>query len=117
MMLMAYWSFAVQPGTAVTAPGDDEVRHHKGCRTFLLRPRARRPSDSERYPHAEANLPTRYPTHRKQRGGSKFDDTRGNGLKTGGYLHLPKDTHHYEWNTEDTVIQLSGTGPDRDDLP
>jgi hypothetical protein len=48
---------------------------------------------------------------------SKFDDTRGNGLKTGGYLHLPKDTHHYEWNTEDTVIQLSGTGPDRDDLP
>ena len=21
------------------------------------------------YPHAEANLPTRYPTHRKQRGG------------------------------------------------
>jgi hypothetical protein len=48
---------------------------------------------------------------------SKFDDARGNGLKTGGYLHLPKDTHHYEWNTEDTVIQLSGTGPDRDDLP
>jgi hypothetical protein len=22
------------------------------------------------YPHAEANLPTRYPTHRKQRGGN-----------------------------------------------
>ena len=33
------------------------------------------------------------------------------GLKAGGYLHLPKNTHHYEWNTEDTVIQLSGIGP------
>src|SRR3984957_21257940 len=52
----------------MTAHGDDEVRRHKGCRTFLLRPRAPRPSDPE-LPHAEANLPTRYPTHRKQRGG------------------------------------------------
>src|SRR5580700_10009281 len=68
MMLMGYWSCAVQPGTAMTAHGDDEVRRHKGCRTFLLRPRAPRPSDPE-LPHAEANLPTRYPTHRKQRGG------------------------------------------------
>jgi hypothetical protein len=25
------------------------------------------------YPHAEANLPTRYPTHRKQRGGKKIE--------------------------------------------
>ena len=44
---MGYWSCAVQPGTAMTAHGDDEVRRHKGCRTFLLRPRARRPSDPE----------------------------------------------------------------------
>jgi hypothetical protein len=43
--------------------------------------------------------------------GDKFDPARGEGLKTGGYLHLPKNTHHYEWNTEDTVIQLSGMGP------
>src|ERR1700720_2554771 len=71
MMLMGYWSCAVQPGTAMTAHGDDEVRRHKGCRTFLLRPRAPRPSDPE-LPHAEANLPTRYPTHRKQRGGQGF---------------------------------------------
>src|SRR5580700_2022710 len=70
MMLMGYWSCAVQPGTAMTAHGDDEVRRHKGCRTFLLRPRAPRPSDPE-LPHAEANLPTRYPTHRKQRGGAR----------------------------------------------
>src|SRR5580704_17682988 len=71
MMLMGYWSCAVQPGTAMTAHGDDEVRRHKGCRTFLLRPRAPRPSDPE-LPHAEANLPTRYPTNRKQRGGQKI---------------------------------------------
>jgi quercetin dioxygenase-like cupin family protein len=43
--------------------------------------------------------------------GDKFDPARGDGLKAGGYLHLPKNTHHYEWNTEDTVIQLSGVGP------
>jgi hypothetical protein len=33
------------------------------------------------------------------------------GLKTGGYLHLPKGTHHYEWTNEYTVIELSGVGP------
>src|SRR5580704_12143513 len=76
MMLMGYWSCAVQPGTAMTAHGDDEVRRHKGCRTFLLRPRAPRPSDPE-LPHAEANLPTRYPTHWKQRGGSYGADAVG----------------------------------------
>ena len=43
--------------------------------------------------------------------GDTFDAARGDGLKAGGYLHLPKNTHHYEWNTEDTVIQLSGIGP------
>ena len=43
--------------------------------------------------------------------GDKFDAARGDGLKAGGYLHLPKNTHHYEWSTEDTVIQLSGIGP------
>ena len=31
----------------MTAHGDDEVRRHKGCRTFVLRPRARPPSDPE----------------------------------------------------------------------
>jgi hypothetical protein len=31
--------------------------------------------------------------------------------KSGGYGHLPKNTHHYEWNTEDTVIQPSGIKP------
>ena len=43
--------------------------------------------------------------------GDKFDPARGEGLKVGGYLHLPKGMHHYEWSDEDTVIQLSGVGP------
>ena len=43
--------------------------------------------------------------------GDKFDAAQGEGLKAGGFLHLPKNTHHYEWSTEDTVIQLSGVGP------
>src|SRR5580704_8073096 len=85
MMLMGYWSCAVQPGTAMTAHGDDEVRRHKGCRTFLLRPRAPRPSDPE-LPHAEANLPTRYPTHRKQRGGIIFAAIETGPLQDLGYL-------------------------------
>ena len=43
--------------------------------------------------------------------GDKFDPARGEGLKAGGYLRLPKSMHHYEWSNEDTVIQLSGLGP------
>ena len=40
--------------------------------------------------------------------GDKFDPARGQALNAGGYLHLPKRMHHYEWTTEDTVIELSG---------
>ena len=43
--------------------------------------------------------------------GDKLDTTRGQALVVGGYLHLPEGTHHYEWTTDDTVIQLSGLGP------
>src|SRR6516225_2801841 len=43
--------------------------------------------------------------------GDKFDAAQGQALKSGGFLHLPKGTHHYEWTTEDTVIELSGVGP------
>jgi quercetin dioxygenase-like cupin family protein len=43
--------------------------------------------------------------------GDKLDTAQGQALNAGGYLHLPKGMHHYEWSPEDTVIQLSGTGP------
>jgi len=43
--------------------------------------------------------------------GDKFDPAQGQALNAGGYLHLPKRMHHYEWASEDTVIELSGIGP------
>jgi hypothetical protein len=43
--------------------------------------------------------------------GDNFDPARGDGLIAGGYLHLPKGMHHYEWTNDETVIQLSGVGP------
>ena len=43
--------------------------------------------------------------------GDKFDPARGEGLNAGGFLHLPKGMHHYEWSEEETIIQLSGVGP------
>jgi len=43
--------------------------------------------------------------------GDKFDPAQGQALNAGGYLHLPKRMHHYEWTNEDTVIELSGIGP------
>src|ERR1700732_3423724 len=106
MMLMGYWSCAVQPGTAMTAHGDDEVRRHKGCRTFLLRPRAPRPSDPE-LPHAEANLPTRYPTHRKQRGGGNSEGTwHHTGERRGARLRIRN--HH--GSGASTSSDLRGNG-------
>jgi quercetin dioxygenase-like cupin family protein len=48
--------------------------------------------------------------------GEKLDTTRGQPLIVGGYLHLPKGTHHYEWTTDDTVIQLQRSRTGRDDI-
>ena len=31
--------------------------------------------------------------------GDKFDPAQGQALNAGGYLHLPKRMHHYEWTT------------------
>ena len=43
--------------------------------------------------------------------GDKLDETKGEALGAGGYLHMPKGTHHYAWFSEDTIIQLNGIGP------
>jgi hypothetical protein len=43
--------------------------------------------------------------------GDKFDPNQGQALKAGGYARVPKGMHHYEWTSEDTVLELSGTGP------
>ena len=58
--------WTVQPGTAMTTHGD-EVRCPGGAGPFFS---SGAPSTPARQtPGAEANLPTRYPSHRKQRGG------------------------------------------------
>ena len=43
--------------------------------------------------------------------GDKLDETKGEALKAGGFLHMPKGMHHYACFTEETIIQSNGIGP------
>ena len=43
--------------------------------------------------------------------GDKFDESKGENIKAGGYSYVQKSMTHYAWFTEDTVIQLHGMGP------
>jgi quercetin dioxygenase-like cupin family protein len=43
--------------------------------------------------------------------GDKLDETKGEALKAGGYIHMPKGMHHYAWFAEDTIMQFNGVGP------
>jgi quercetin dioxygenase-like cupin family protein len=43
--------------------------------------------------------------------GDKLDQTKGMSIKAGGYSYVAKGMAHYAWFTEDTVLQLHGTGP------
>jgi quercetin dioxygenase-like cupin family protein len=43
--------------------------------------------------------------------GDKFDETKVEAVKAGGYALVPKGTHHYVLINEDTLIQLHGNGP------
>jgi quercetin dioxygenase-like cupin family protein len=43
--------------------------------------------------------------------GDKLDPKKGEELKPGGYIHMPKGMHHYGWVTHETVVQVNGTGP------
>jgi quercetin dioxygenase-like cupin family protein len=36
--------------------------------------------------------------------GDKLDETKGEALKAGGYMHMPKGVQHYAWFSEDTII-------------
>jgi quercetin dioxygenase-like cupin family protein len=42
--------------------------------------------------------------------GDKLDETKGEALKAGGFLHMPKGMPHYAWFTEETIIQSNGVG-------
>jgi quercetin dioxygenase-like cupin family protein len=43
--------------------------------------------------------------------GDKFDESKGQAIKPGGYAQTPKGVKHIAWATEETVIQLHGVGP------
>lgn len=43
--------------------------------------------------------------------GDTFDETGGMTLPAGSYRVMPATTHHYGWTTEETILQLHGTGP------
>jgi quercetin dioxygenase-like cupin family protein len=43
--------------------------------------------------------------------GEQFDEAKGQMVKTGGYVNVPKGKPHFAWVSEDSVIQLHGVGP------
>ena len=43
--------------------------------------------------------------------GDKLDPKKGEALKAGGFIHMPKGMHHYGWASGETVVQINGTGP------
>ena len=43
--------------------------------------------------------------------GEKFDESKGQAIKAGGYAQAPKGVPHFAWASEETVIQLHGVGP------
>ena len=43
--------------------------------------------------------------------GDKFDRTKGELVKTGGFIREPSKMHHYAWTQGPTVIQVYGEGP------
>ena len=43
--------------------------------------------------------------------GEKFDEAKGQAVKAGGFVNVPKGKAHFAWVSEDSVIQLHGLGP------
>ena len=43
--------------------------------------------------------------------GDKFDESKAQAIKPGGYAQAPKGVNHFAWASVDTVIQLHGVGP------
>jgi quercetin dioxygenase-like cupin family protein len=43
--------------------------------------------------------------------GDKLDPKKGEALKAGSYIHMPKGMHHYGWASQETIVQINGTGP------
>ena len=43
--------------------------------------------------------------------GEKFDESKGQAIRPGGYVQTPKGVKHFAWASQETVIQLHGVGP------
>jgi hypothetical protein len=43
--------------------------------------------------------------------GDKFDESKGQAIKPGGFVQIPKGVKHFAWTSQETVIQLHGVGP------
>ena len=43
--------------------------------------------------------------------GDKIEPKQRDALAAGGYVHMPKGTHHYGWVAQPSVVQINGTGP------
>ena len=43
--------------------------------------------------------------------GDKFDESKGQAVKPGGFAIAPKGVKHFAWASVETVIQLHGVGP------
>ena len=43
--------------------------------------------------------------------GEKFDQSAGQTLPAGSYFTMPAGMQHFVWTTGETVVQLSGIGP------
>jgi uncharacterized RmlC-like cupin family protein len=43
--------------------------------------------------------------------GDTFDESKGQTVKAGGFLQVPKGVRHFAWASQDTVVQLHGIGP------
>ena len=43
--------------------------------------------------------------------GEKWDETKGKTLSAGSFAVMPPQMNHFAWTTQETVIQLHGSGP------
>ena len=43
--------------------------------------------------------------------GEKWDETKGKALASGSFAVMPPQMNHFAWTTQETVIQLHGSGP------
>jgi hypothetical protein len=43
--------------------------------------------------------------------GDRFDESKGQAVKAGGFPQVPKGVQHFVWASQETIIQVHGVGP------